>query len=113
MVSLPERLECPWILRAIFNDGQYVERAQKGELAIIIRDEHPAPAAARQPAGTIARFLQYVDSTGTLQAMAFHYARPDQAWKPDPKWIRIDSEILRPSHDDGDTCPNRENRRIS
>jgi hypothetical protein len=85
----------------MFNEGRFVERAASGELQIRVKpeSEHPAPAAAEEPAGTLSHILQYFDSAGLLVAQAHEYLRPDGtvggSGRPDPKWLFIDETIYK------------------
>ena len=66
-------------LRRRSNDGRFLERAVAGELTTRVKpgSEHPAPAAAAEPAGTVSHILQYFDEGGVLVAQAHEYLRPD------------------------------------
>jgi hypothetical protein len=93
------------MLRYVFNQQQYEIRAQTGLIRRRVTRSSPAPGASGQPPGTMSRFYEYSDHQGRILAKAFHYDRPTgYPWRPDPKWIRTEAEILTPSHDDLVEC---------
>jgi hypothetical protein len=96
--DVPKRRVCKWILRRIFNEGNFVERAAQGEFTVIV-DEHSPNPRYNQPPGTVAhsiRYLGMVDGRAMLIAEAHQYVRPRQYTQtpPDPKWLYTGSEIL-------------------
>ncbi len=106
----PQREVCLWILRAMFNEGQYLERVTRGELEEVIKRSYAAPPGAGEPPGTLCQVLRYVNASGEVVARAFRYLRPDGAiggptGDHDPKWIRQGSEALVPGHNDAFSCP--------
>lgn len=99
------RKVCKWILRAMFNDGHFVERAEAGELLVTGLDKPRTPDPARRmPPGTLSYFLTYVDSTGIVVARAHWDVVPrERSRRPDPKYLRTESgenltNIIDPSH---------------
>ena len=86
-------------LRRRFNDGHYAERADRGELRIVILDprNRPAPVGAHQAPGTVSQMISYRDSDDTELARAHQYVRPDGtiggSGRPDPK-ILFENGIL-------------------
>lgn len=81
-------------LRQMFNDGQYYERLQAGELLAIIGDDrHPSAPMAREPNCTRSQIVHYYDvKQRTKVAIVHQYVRPDgrlgASGLPDPKRIR-------------------------
>lgn len=102
--SLPQRKVCLWMLRDLFNRGQYEQRAEAGTLQRRVTRSYPTPPSGTHPPGTMSRFYEYLDDQGVIVAKAFHHDRPNDPWKPNPKWILSNSEILTPSHNDDGGC---------
>ncbi len=99
---------CPWKIRERFNQLQIAERELQGKLRlVIVDDDDPAPQA-NQDSGTRSQFVEYWTHQGTLLAKCHRYVRPDGSiggrGRADPKWLRVGSEIWKPSHDDQSRC---------
>jgi len=82
------------IIRHLFNERKYYERALCGELTVrLARDNIPDPPPKGQPAGTRSQILYYYES-GEPVAIVHQYLRPDGtlggSGRPDPKELRID-----------------------
>ena len=106
--SLPLRKVCPRVLRLLFNSADFLERVRLGELAIEAVDDYEAPPSAGQPPGTRSQFLEIRTLDGIVIARAFQYLRPDgtvgASGRPDPKWLRTETEILRGNHGNDARC---------
>lgn len=94
------------MLRELFNSGQYEERAERGDLTRRVTRSYATPASGRHPPGSMSRFYEYRDAEGVVVAKAFHHDRPTDPWRPDPKWLLVEGEILVPSHTDVESCPD-------
>jgi len=92
------------MLRELFNDGQYEERVLGGELNRRVTRSYQTPLSGRHPVGTVSRFYEYLEADGTVVAKAFHHDRPADPWRPDPKWLLVERDILVPAHADQETC---------
>lgn len=79
-----------WKLRQLFNDGQFFERMQRGELRARIDRDNPASLGG-QPVRT--QSVSYLDGA-TIVAVVHQYLRPDgslaASGKPDPKLVVVD-----------------------
>ena len=76
-------------LRALFNEGRYVDLVGYGALSEkLIREGAPAPQA-NQPPGTRSQVVAYLDSKGKQIAIVHQYLRTDGrlggSGQPDPK----------------------------
>jgi hypothetical protein len=83
-----------------FNEGRYWERAQAGELAVVIlEDRHPALMAAKEPDCTHSQMLSYRDTSDSEVARVHQYLRPDgtlgASGRPDPKRLYQDGQLYR------------------
>jgi hypothetical protein len=93
----PDRFVSKAEIRLHFNTMRLYQKAATGELVAIVRDEHLAPRAARQPAGTVTQMVIYYDDlqSGNLRpvALVHQYLQPDGkiggSGRPDPKWLRL------------------------
>jgi len=92
------------IIRDLFNEGKYYERALSGDLTVrLARDNTPDPPPKGQPVGTQSQILYYYEA-GEPVAVVHQYLRPDGtlggSGRPDPKELRIDGVriILWPHH---------------
>lgn len=103
-LSLARRQVCIWMPRELFNNGQYEERAEGDELVRRVTRSYSTPASGSHPRGTMSRFYEYTDADGVVVAKAFHHDRPIDPWRPDPKWLLVEGEILVPLHSDVETC---------
>lgn len=82
----------------MFNDGQYWERAQRGELRQrILKEGHPSPPKAREPFCTRSQYIAYIDLEGKKVAGVHQYYRRDGTiglgGKPDPKELLVDGVL--------------------
>lgn len=80
----------PMDIRKLFNDGQYAEKAETGELSQkIMREGHPSPKRSGQPFCTRSQIIAYLDSQWRRVAIVHQYLRRDgtlgASGKPDPK----------------------------
>jgi hypothetical protein len=94
----PVRLVSRQELYQLFNDGEYWERAQRGELhQQLRRDRHPASPAAPVPYCTRSQTIKYLDSTGAEVALVHQYLRPDgslgASGRPEPKRLFVDGVL--------------------
>lgn len=100
---------CPRILRRLFNDRQFVERAHKGSLIAYEKDSNLAPPGSGQPPGTRTQKVEYFARNGKRLALAIQYRRPDGtlggSGLPDPKWLLDVDKALIPGHRDDQRCP--------
>lgn len=91
-------------IRRRFNDAQLWERAERGSLGKrIVKESHPAPPPAGEPACTRSQLLEIFDpATGSTIAKAHCYRRPDgsigASGRPDPKWLRCGDTIYAPDN---------------
>ena len=74
----------------MFNEGEFWERTQKGELSPEIkRNTHPTRTAASEPFCTQTQEVRYIDTNGLEVARVHQYLRPDGTigakGRPDPK----------------------------
>ena len=79
-------------LRKLFSEGEFVSRAESGELAIeIVKNKHPSQTAANEPFCTKSQMISYRRPDGTEVARAHRYLRPDgstgASGLPDPKKV--------------------------
>ena len=77
-------------LRQMFNEHQFWERANSGELTTkVIRESHPSPPRARLPECTRSQLIAYFNRDGVKVALAHQYLQPDgtlgAGGRPDPK----------------------------
>jgi len=84
----------------MFNDDQYRERTQTGELrAVVERSRHPALPLAREPFCTQSQEVSYYDADGNEVARVHQYIRLDGSiglkGKPDPKRLLKDGVLYR------------------
>ncbi len=107
--SITARQACPWMVRTKFNEGQFVQRADRGELQLKVPRSYPTPSAQNQVPGTVTQKIEYWTPQGRRLAIAIQYLRPDGtlggSGRPDPKLLVDGSERLTPSHGDADSCP--------
>lgn len=92
------------IIRRIFNEGKYWERALAGELKThISRDRCPDPPPAGEPVGTRSQIVYYYDQ-GEPVAVVHQYLRPDgtlgASGRPDPKHLVVNGRRIsvKPHH---------------
>jgi hypothetical protein len=77
-------------LRQMFNDGQYWERLQAGQLVGVVgASRHPGPSF--EPFCTFSQIVRYYTPTQERVAVVHQYLRPDGtiggSGRPDPKAI--------------------------
>jgi hypothetical protein len=82
-----------WELRRRFNEGRYLERAEAGELIMVVEtDRHPSKPKAQEPYCTRSQMVVYRDRRGRELVRCHRYLRPDQtigaSGRPDPKSLR-------------------------
>ena len=103
-MSLPERSVSECIIRQAFNAGEFWERAKLGVFARATGayNNHYSEEDARErswPYCTRSQIVRYFDRDGHLIAVVHQIRRPDGSLagsgKPDPKYLRLESEILR------------------
>jgi hypothetical protein len=94
-------------LREIFNEKQYLERVERGELRAHVLKEGHARRASGEPWCTASQYVAYYDAEGRKVAEVHQYRRQDGSiggsGRPDPKRILMDDEIwlVDPSVDPG------------
>jgi hypothetical protein len=68
-----------WKVRQIFNEGQFTERAESGELEVQVKRSKEVLTNKFKGwvPGTLSQELRYYDSSGLLVAKAHRYLRPD------------------------------------
>jgi hypothetical protein len=82
-----------WTLRKMFTEEKILERAEKGEIDVLVKEErHPARPLANEPFCTKSQLLGYYDKPfSELIATAHRYLRTDGSiglsGKPDPKSV--------------------------
>jgi hypothetical protein len=87
-------------MRKIFNDGEYWQKTQTGELSTaVLEQRHPALTAANEPFCTYSQMVSYRDAAGNELARVHQYLRPDGSLgaskKPDPKRVLKDGILYR------------------
>lgn len=85
------------IIRQHFNNGQYLERVQSGELVTVTkRNSHRAPPG--EPFCTHSQIVYYYTKDDQPVAVVHQYLRPDgtlgASGRPDPKRIFLEHRIL-------------------
>jgi hypothetical protein len=105
-------------LQEMFNAGGYVEKVERGVLAVEIRrDKHPAPPKANQPYCTCSQILAYLNADGNRIAVVHQYLLPDGklggSGRPDPKALLVGDTLyyvpaLPPPPDPEDSPQARE-----
>jgi hypothetical protein len=87
------------LLQRLFNEGQYWQRAQAGELSIVLlEDRHPSLTLANEPFCTRSQMVSYRE--GTVEIARVHqYLRTDgsigASGKPDPKRLYAGGKLYR------------------
>ena len=88
-------------MRQRFNTAQFNERAQRGELIVVVLppSDHLAPPSAGQEPGTVSQTISYRDHDGNELARAHRYLKPDGtlggSGRPDPKRLLQDGVLYR------------------
>lgn len=113
-VTFPKVKKCPWIIRRRFNRMLVAQRADRGLLTVSILSDDAAPAGANQDPRTRSQFIVYSDKRVGL-AGCHRYLRADGtvggSGRPDPKWLRVATEIWKAGHLDNERCPECPPRR--
>jgi len=101
----PVRYVSAAIIRQLFNEGKYWERALAGELVMHLgSDRVPRRLPPGEPPGTRSQIIYYYDAEGEPVAVVHQYLRPDgslgASGRPDPKQLLIDGVrvIVEPPH---------------
>lgn len=84
----------------MFNEGEYWERVQRGELtASIRRQSHPSRTEADEPFCTWTQEVSYLDENDLEVARVHQYLRPDGSigaqGRPDPKRMVVENVMYR------------------
>ncbi len=87
------------IIRQHFNNGQYYEKVQSGELVTRIKDRsHPERLPPGEPICTWSQIIVYYTKTGEPVAYVHQYLRPDgtigASGRPDPKRLFLPDRTL-------------------
>jgi hypothetical protein len=89
----------PWEMRRIFNQNNYWERVQSGELSAVVLESRNAPASAGQPPGTLSQSISYRDPDGNEIARVHQYLMTDgtlsAGGRPDPKRLFYNGVLYR------------------
>jgi len=85
-------------LRQLFNDGEYWQRAQYGDLFQTVEAEgHPSPPISGEPFCTYSQIVAYRDDHGHQVARVHQYLRPDGSiglsGRPDPQLLLEDGVL--------------------
>src|SRR5215469_11767033 len=91
------------LLRNMFNEGMYWEKAKQGILKTkVVRDNHPSPPRAREPVCTRSQYVIYIDENGKKVAGVHQYLRRDgtigASGRPDPKELLVDGTLYILEH---------------
>ncbi len=110
MPKPPIRRVSEVVLRKIFNNGKYWERAQKGLLrSKLVANSHPSSPRAKEPICTRSQYIIYINNKGQKVAGVHQYLRPDgklgASGRPDPKELLVkgvlyvvDTQNVKPRH---------------
>lgn len=83
-------------LRRRFAEGDYLNRAERGEFGCCLTDTNPA-GSPDEPAGTRTVVVSYFDDAFNRIFIVHFYLRPDGtiggSGKPDPKWLFEDGVV--------------------
>ena len=88
-------------MRRRFNEASYIERAERGELTVVVLypSDRLAPPEAGQKPGTLSQTISYRDLDGNEVARAHRYLCPDGtiggSGRPDPKRLLQDGVLYR------------------
>ncbi len=87
------------MIRQVFNEGQYYERALAGEFEMRIkRNRHCEPPPCGEPVCTHSQIVYYYSQAGEPVAVVHQYRRPDgklgASGRPDPKSLRTQGRIV-------------------
>src|SRR3990172_4890954 len=95
-------------IRRAFNAGRFKERVDAGELIQQPREESihlkgRLARARREPRCTRSQMVEYFEPSGLKVAIVHQYRRRDGSiggsGRPDPKWLRVGSEVWTTSDD--------------
>lgn len=97
--ELPEEEVTKEIIREIFNEGKYFERAESGELkSMMKRDSHPDPPPHDEPYCTRSQIVYYLTIENEVCAVVHQYRRPDgkigASGRPDPKRLYLEDRTI-------------------
>ncbi|MER3485577.1 MAG: hypothetical protein C4345_06035 [Chloroflexota bacterium] len=84
----------------MFNDGEYWERAKRGELITVLRrNGHPTAPIAGEPYCTRSQILEYWTTDYQKIAIVHQHLRPDGtlglSGRPEPKILIINGVFFR------------------
>jgi hypothetical protein len=83
-------------LRRRFADGDYLNRAERGEFGCCLATTNPS-RSPDEPLGTQTVVVSYLDESFNRICMVHFYLRPDGtiagSGKPDPKWLFEDGVV--------------------
>lgn len=88
-------------IRRMFNNGNYWQRAEAGELQMDLRrDPHCNPPPSTMPRCTHSQLYYYYDQQQRRVAVVHQYRLPDgtlgASGRPDPKELYVDGVLYRP-----------------
>jgi hypothetical protein len=91
-------------VRQLFNDHEYWERAQWGDLYQTVEEEnHPSPPLAGEPECTHSQIVAYRDENGHQVARVHQYLKPDGSiglsGRPDPLLLLHDGILYVAAED--------------
>lgn len=97
--NLPVEWVSSDIIRQAFNDGQYYEKARRGQLrSYVKRTSHPAHPPQGEPVCTRSQIVVYYSPDGDPVALVHQYLRPNgqlgASGLPDPKRLFLEDRIL-------------------
>lgn len=83
----------------MFNEGGYVERAETGDLRVVITHSGTPSPEVGLPPGSKSQMISYLTENGEELARAHRYLLPDQtlgaSGKPDPKRVFQNGKLYR------------------
>jgi len=87
------------IIRRVFNEGQYYQRALDGEFQMrVVRNQHCEKPPPGEPTCTHSQIVYYYSQGGDAIAVVHQYRRPDGtlggSGKPDPKSLQTATRRL-------------------
>lgn len=88
------------IIRQLFDDGQYRQRADSGELTEKLkRESHRLPPPGGEPPCTKSQIVLYINVENKVVAIAHRYLRPDgtlgASRQPDPKYLVHEGKVYK------------------
>lgn len=95
----PKREVTDNIIKQAFNEGQFWQRAQSGDLqASLVKDDHPRSLPKGHPLCTKSQFLVYHKPDGEPVAWVHQYLLPNGrlggSGRPDPKALVVEGLIM-------------------